>query len=394
MKTKNHIITSEDFKKYGIKEEYEVGVSFKDMQKRLKRAKKKKQATTKNGQRWLRGYAGTVGRDRVKDNISIEAWESAKDDLLQDGAKTVFFNHDTDRPIGVVKKTTVDKVGLLVDVLISKAKDVDDIWTKVKEGILNALSIRLRPKKVEVIKDEESGRIIEYIIKEMQLFEVSVVGLPANQNATVNEVIGKSFKKAISKKNKNRSKKKMKKKSKKADRRATITEAVEEILADNEDVKSLKEQSESNSKALNQVTENLKNLTNAVNALANQSMSDEEKQKQKEKEEQEKLKELEKEDPAQAAILKTLTSLTERLENIEGDGKRKGAQEDEEEDEQDGVPRKALKSAEDEETVKFVLHCMGDGDKPGDTAAYENMNDTEKQKCKEIYSQLFMATIS
>lgn len=392
MKRERHLITSEDFKKYGIEEEYTVDVCVKDMRKRLRELRKKKtKAGNKKNQRWLQGYAGTVGLDRVKDNISIEAWEKAQGDLLQDGAKTVFFNHDTDKPIGVVKKTAVDGVGLLVDVLISKAKDVDDIWTKIKEGILNALSIRLKPKKIEVVKDEESGRIIEYIIKEMQLFEVSVVGLPANQKATINEVIGKSFKKAISKKNKSRSKK-MKKKSK-TDRRKTITEAVDEILADNEDIKSLKGQAETNAEALKSVTSTLQSLTDAVNVLANKSLTDEEKKKRKEQEEQEKLKELEEKDPTQAAILKSLTAITARLENVESGSKRKGSQEDDEEDEE-GVPRKTLKSAADEDTVKFVLHCLGDGAEPGDTATYETLSDTEKQKCKEVYSQLFMAQIS
>jgi len=157
--------------------------------------------------RTIKGWASTSDKDRVDDVIVPDALKGAAKDLTKRGSKTVFYNHDTDIPIGMVVKSEYKTkgaggAGIFVEIKISKASDVDDYWTKIKEGVLNSFSIRLRPKKVEVIRDEETGRILEYRILKMNLLEVSVVGIPCNEECSIEEVLEKSFSKRSDKMNK------------------------------------------------------------------------------------------------------------------------------------------------------------------------------------------------
>lgn len=182
------------FKKLGIEREIDVNIPF--MVKNDFDSDKKK--VTRKNARYIEGYATTPTKDRVDDIVTLEAIQKAKNDLLKQGARTVFFNHDTDKPIGKVVKTEVTSKGLLVGIKISSAKSVDDIWIQIKEGVLNSMSIRLRYKKVQVEKDEH-GIVQSVKILDMELYEVSVVGLPCNPDASITSVVGKSFEKLIQK---------------------------------------------------------------------------------------------------------------------------------------------------------------------------------------------------
>ncbi len=208
-----------------------------------------KSAKEKGGKRICKGYATTETIDWVDDQVTMDAMKDARDHLLQPGTNTMFFNHDTDEAIGKVLKTALDKKGLFIECLISNAKDVDDIWTKIKEGILSNFSIRFIPVKVEVEKDEK-GNIVAFKILKMRLLEVSVVGLPCNKDANITEVIGKSMKLLSHKRSKTMTSK---------ERKQTITGAVKELLP--ELVAEIVEA---------QVGEALKGVTDSIKALGEQ----------------------------------------------------------------------------------------------------------------------------
>lgn len=164
----------------------------------IKIFKRFKDAGVNTKTRVIKGWASTSDKDRVDDVVTPQALKGASGDLTKKGASTVFYNHDTSIAIGKVltsnyKTKGVDGAGIFVSVQISKASDVEDYWTKIKEGVLNSFSIRLRPKKVEVVRDEETGRITEYRILKMNLLEVSVVGIPCNEECSIEEVLEKSF---------------------------------------------------------------------------------------------------------------------------------------------------------------------------------------------------------
>lgn len=370
------LLSPGDYKKYFIQDEYKVVV--KGGLKAEKNSAKKP--------RMFKGYAGTIGKDRVRDNIVIAAWKKSKDDLLQEGAKTVFFNHNTDKPIGFVKSTTVDDKGLLVTVQVSKSKDVDSVWEKIQEGTLNALSIRLRPKKVETVEDQDSGRIIEYRIKEMELLEVSVVGLPANPRASITEV-SKSLKDAKNRYNK-RSRKNMKTKKAKTVKRPASKKSRQKAVS-NVSADVLKSQIEGLEVIKNlqqtqqQTTEALATIAESIKALASKAMTEEEKKAEAARKAQEEAEKMQRENPVAAAMLAAVQEMKNLVVT------RKGMQGDEGDGDGFEVPKK-LKSADDPDTLKFVFHVMGDGDKQKmNEEAWIKLSDAEKQRCKDLYAQAF-----
>ena len=93
-------------------------------------------------------------------------------------------NHNYDKPLG--KATTMDITdnGLELGARISKsAGEIKDL---IKDGVLGAFSVGFRVKDAEY-KEETDG----FEIKDAELFEVSVVSVPANQTATFS--LAKSF---------------------------------------------------------------------------------------------------------------------------------------------------------------------------------------------------------
>ena len=145
----------------------------------------------KSGDRILEGYCATTDLDLADDIITAEAFKKSEKDLEKNS--TVLYNHDMGFSIGRVLESTFDRKGLFIKVLISKANDVEDIWQKITEGVLNKFSIRLRIIDKEVKFVEALKRAVTYI-KEMLLLEASVVTVPMNPEArSVGWYISKSI---------------------------------------------------------------------------------------------------------------------------------------------------------------------------------------------------------
>ena len=143
-------------------------------------------AIVKSGDRVVVGYASTYDVDSDNTQITRQALEGAKEDLMT--YSTVLFNHDMDRPIGKVIETDVDDVGLLVKIILSKEED--EIWKKIDEGIINKFSIKGRATDLSPI--EGDSQILQ--INKIELFEVSLVSVPANKEAyTISHWIAKSL---------------------------------------------------------------------------------------------------------------------------------------------------------------------------------------------------------
>lgn len=146
-----------------------------------------------NGDRVIRGYAATTDLDRQGDVIAPNALAKAAEDLKKNS--TVFYEHKHDQfPVGRVLDAGVDDKGLWVEVLISKT--ANEIWTLIQEGILNKFSIGGRVVTAQRAIDKNSGKPYN-LITNMELYEVSVVGLPANPKADFKQV--KSIAECISK---------------------------------------------------------------------------------------------------------------------------------------------------------------------------------------------------
>ena len=132
----------------------------------------------------VRGYASTKEFDRAGDSILPEAW--AKGGLNNfEKNPIILFNHDYNKPIGRATKLKVTENGLEMEAKISKSAP-DAVAELVKEGILGAFSVGFRVKDADYIKETDG-----ILVKDAELFEVSVVSVPCNQAATFS--LAKSF---------------------------------------------------------------------------------------------------------------------------------------------------------------------------------------------------------
>jgi len=138
---------------------------------------------------YVRGYASTPDLDRQDELITWEALKKVEDHLVKNS--TLFFDHNYGKPIGRVVKSKVDEVGLFIEAYISKTQP--DIRTLIEEGILNRFSIGGRILEMEPAPDlgKEAARVLD-----LELFEVSLVGVPANAEAKVTDYIRKALKEA------------------------------------------------------------------------------------------------------------------------------------------------------------------------------------------------------
>jgi len=391
------IDSKEKFAKYKINQNFDVDFKF------LKEVGEEENEDNEN-YLYIEGYACTADQDLVDDVITDEAMLKSKDDLLRPGCKTVFYNHDTDMAIGIVEKSYFDGNGIKVRVKISNADDVKDIRTKLKEGILNSFSIRGYFKNIEIDKDDH-GNIIAWKVLEMDLMEVSVVGLPCNRMASIVESIEKSIEKSIgcfvkkvSKKNTKNSDKAKKVKTDKKKRSDTVADE-KTILA------VLKEHSgaiideqvkasvvEAVDKALTpineqieKVVEHVKNIGEAIEAskVGDNDDSDEDKKKKEKKDADNEVKV-----PDWAKTLEeSIAGITKTVDELKAEkNKRKGYQRTEEDDLEDNednsnTPKKALKGIEDEDTLKYVVWLAQD---PEGNEAYAKLEGLDKEKAKGL----------
>ena len=131
----------------------------------------------------IKGYASTNDQDRAGDIIEPNAWSKGGIGNYENNP-IILFNHDYHNPIGKTTELGVDDIGLKIKGRISKS--AGKIRDLVKEGVLGAFSVGFRVKDADY-NEETDG----YRIKDAELFEISVVSVPANQAATFS--VAKSF---------------------------------------------------------------------------------------------------------------------------------------------------------------------------------------------------------
>jgi HK97 family phage prohead protease len=132
----------------------------------------------------IRGMASTADFDRAGDVISAEAWTKGGLENFKRNP-IILFNHNYDKPIGRATGFKTGPNGLELEAKISKAAP-DSVAQLVKDGVLGAFSVGFRVKDADYIKETDG-----LLIKDAELFEVSVVSVPCNQSATFS--LSKSF---------------------------------------------------------------------------------------------------------------------------------------------------------------------------------------------------------
>ena len=121
----------------------------------------------------IEGYASTNDADRQGDIVPTSVWEAGMQNYLKN--PVILAYHEHCEPIGRMVEHRIDEKGLWIKARISAA--AEDVFNLVKDGVLTAFSIGFR------IVDAEYNSAAElFVVKELELHEISVVSVPANQN--------------------------------------------------------------------------------------------------------------------------------------------------------------------------------------------------------------------
>lgn len=130
----------------------------------------------------IEGYASTNDEDRHGDIVPASVWEAGIKNYLKN--PVILAYHDHNEPIGRMVEHKIDAKGLWIKARVSAA--AEDVFNLVKDGVLTAFSIGFR------IVDAEYNSAAElFVVKELELHEISVVSVPANQNTLFN--LSKAF---------------------------------------------------------------------------------------------------------------------------------------------------------------------------------------------------------
>ena len=125
-------------------------------------------------------WASTKHKDRVNDIVEPKAFEEAL--KLYKTNPIILLQHKNDKPIWVATSAEINKKWLYIKAKITE--DVDWVFSALRNGVIKTFSIWYRLKDVEVKEKTVDGQIeYEYIIKSLDLYEISLVSVPANPYA-------------------------------------------------------------------------------------------------------------------------------------------------------------------------------------------------------------------
>jgi HK97 family phage prohead protease len=141
----------------------------------------KKQAGEAPDRLYIEGFASTNDLDTVGDIVHPSAFADTLPQFME--FPNFFFAHKFDSPIGLIERAEiVDDRGLWVrgavflDTTLGK-----DVGTFVEGGALRGLSIQFAIPEGGIHFDE---KLEAYHITRLDLYEISIVTLPANRSAT------------------------------------------------------------------------------------------------------------------------------------------------------------------------------------------------------------------
>jgi HK97 family phage prohead protease len=126
----------------------------------------------------IQGFANTVSKDRAGDVIVASAWTTSN--ALKNYMKNpiILFGHDHSRPIGKCINVIATEMGLEITCEIFADGDTQ-IFNLIKNGVLKTFSVGFRILDATWEDDTDT-----FMILDVELFEVSVVSVPCNQDST------------------------------------------------------------------------------------------------------------------------------------------------------------------------------------------------------------------
>ena len=126
-------------------------------------------------------YASTKDKDRWWDVVEPKAFASALERYMTN--PIVLLQHKADKPIWIVEKAEIDDNWLYIKAKISQ--NTDWVVDLIKNWVLRAFSIWYSVKDYEEDVRELADWTYDftYIIKDLELYEISVVSIPMNPYA-------------------------------------------------------------------------------------------------------------------------------------------------------------------------------------------------------------------
>jgi HK97 family phage prohead protease len=138
------------------------------------------------------GIASSTSVDKDNERMDKAVLNKIASDLKKNS--TVFFNHDLKGlGVGTVASAEVVNDSVRISVVPTKAEGMRDVVTQIQEGVLKSFSIGGKIRDWEDQFDEKLNKKVR-VIKDVDCYEVSVVGIPANSDASILSYMSKSFK--------------------------------------------------------------------------------------------------------------------------------------------------------------------------------------------------------
>ena len=122
----------------------------------------------------IAGYANTTSKDRTGDVVLSEAWVKGIENYRKN--PVLLYQHDHGKPIGKSDTVRVDKKGIFVEASVSSAAEkLHGVQSLIEDGALKSFSVGFR------VKDADYDRTADtFVIKDLELLEISVVSFPEN----------------------------------------------------------------------------------------------------------------------------------------------------------------------------------------------------------------------
>jgi HK97 family phage prohead protease len=126
------------------------------------------------------GLAATNHKDRYGDIITDKALMKGALDLIENPTVFEDHNYDVSKAVGTVIESDFITKGAIsgIKVKIGISKTATELWTKIEEGIIRSFSIG----GIWLDYDYDEDKDV-WLIKDMELWELSIVGVPANPGA-------------------------------------------------------------------------------------------------------------------------------------------------------------------------------------------------------------------
>lgn len=140
-------------------------------------------------------YASTKDKDRYGDVVEPGAFTKTMATYMEN--PMLLLQHDPSKQIWVVTGYSIDTTWLYIQWDVKYTAGDDELFDKITNGDLKWFSIWFRIKELELLEEIENGQTIwTWIIKELELLEISVVTIPANPYTlmkSLDDLFKKSF---------------------------------------------------------------------------------------------------------------------------------------------------------------------------------------------------------